>query len=335
MKQYNPKTGKYDLVHCHSIASLHYDLSWIAAKLLHIPIVVTGHYSPDDLDRLWSKRRSLAGIEYWPARLVFWRSWMKFALRRTDRIIAIAESERQRMIKYFGIKPDQITVIPNGVDPEEFDNIEDIEVESFRVSRGINNSQKLILFVGRIARLKGIDILVEASIHLVQNGFDGTFMILGPPEDPDFAHSLKNRISEAGLVDRFIFDSISRHDVAIAFKASDIVVLPSRGEVFGITLVEGMYCGKVVVGSNTGGIPEVIDHGQTGFLFECDNAEDLFRVLKHILTDYHNLSDIRHRAKEAVMKRYTWEGSARQLLTVYEELLNAKKESTDNSCINS
>lgn len=314
-------THHYDVIHCHSIASLHYDLSWWVARLKGIPLVVTGHYSPDDLDRLWSKRRSIGPFRYWTARLLFWRMWMRFALRHTDRVIAIAESERQRMVEYLGLSPAQVVVIPNGVNPEEFDAVRPEEVVEFRTIRGYG-AEPLVLFVGRISHTKGPDIFMRAAERLLLGGARARFLVAGHPEDEALYSELRAIAETEGLSGRISLEDLPRHQILEAFHACDVVVLPSRGEVFGITLVEGMYCGKVVIGSDSGGIPEVIADGESGFLFRSDDADDLARVLGNVLDHLGDLDALRETAKRKAIESYTWERAARKLLAVYEELVS-------------
>lgn len=312
--------GGYDVIHCHSIASLHFDLAWLASKILRKPLVVTGHYSPNDLDRLWTKRRSFGCIKYWTARLLFWKTWMTFALRRTDRVIAIAESEKMKMIEYLGLRDDQVSVIPNGVDPDEFDAVAESEVKAFRDKRNFRE-EPIVLFVGRISKVKGPDILVDSAINLLKTGVNARFLVIGHSEDPELRADLIERTSAAGLADRFSFEDLPRREVVTAFKACDIVVLPSRGEVFGIVLVEGMYCGKIVIGSDSGGIPEVIQDGETGFLFRNEDSKDLERVLRNAIVNLSRFGEMGLAAKRSVLDKYTWKSSAEKLLRIYNELI--------------
>lgn len=313
-------TSQYDVIHCHSIASQHFDLSWWVAHLTGTPLVVTGHYSPDDLDRLWSKRRKRLGLVYPTARLMFWRTWMRFALRRTSLIIAIAASERERLIRYLGVSPESVVVIPNGVEPEEFDGVTDAQARAFRNSRDIGD-ERLVLFVGRICHLKGPDVLVEAALELVSKEIHAKFLLVGYREDSGLAEALEGQIHTAGASHNVKFEELPRPGVLQAIKAADVVVLPSRGEVFGIVLVEGMYCGKVVIGSDAGGIPEVIDDGRSGYLFKNGDSRDLARVLERVIAEYDTLEELRSEAHRRAVALFTWERAAAKLQEAYKEIM--------------
>lgn len=298
----------YDILHVQSIPSNHYTLAWFTSKIKKTPLFVTAHYSPNDLDAVYkSKIRSF-----------YWKTWMKFSLKRITKLIAIVDSEKERFVKYWNIPDEKIAVIPNGVNLEEFDNIKESNVKEFQEKYGLQD-KRIILNVGRITRIKGADILITASVPLFKKYDDLTLLIIGPIQDEQYYQSLKELVKQYNLRKRIIIISgLSRRDVLSAYKSSSIVVLPSRGEIFGITLVEGMYLKKVVIGSDSGGIPDVIENDRTGFLFKSEHPEDLRKKLQYALDNYSELNIIRENAHNVAKNKYNWRLIAKRLNELYE-----------------
>ena len=301
----------YDIVHVQSIPSNHYDLAWFTSNIKKTPLFVTAHYSPNDLDAVY-KSKILSS---------YWKTWMKFSLNRITKLIAIVDSEKERFVKYWNIPYEKIVVIPNGINLEEFDNIKELDVKEFCGKYGLHD-KRLILNVGRITRVKGADILITASAPLLIKYDDLILLIVGPIEDEQYYQSLKELVKRYNLEKRVIITGkLSRRDILSAYKSCSIVVLPSRGEIFGITLVEGMYLKKVVIGSDSGGIPDVIENDRTGILFKSENPKDLRKKLQYVLDNYSALNTIRENAHNIAKNRYNWEHIAKSLNDLYESAL--------------
>ena len=297
----------YDIIHVQSIPSNHYDIAWFISKIKKTPIFITAHYSPNDLDVVYGSR----------LRSLYWKIWMKYSLKRVTKLVAIVDSEKERFVKYWDIPDEQIVVIPNGIKLEEFDNIKESDVKKFQEKHGFYD-KRIILNVGRITRVKGTDILIMASAPLLKEYEGLGLLIIGPIQDEQYYQSLIELVKQYNLEKQIIITGeLSRKDVLSAYKSCLIVVLPSRGEVFGITLVEGMYLKKVVIGSDSGGIPDVIENNKTGLLFKSENSEDLRRTLQYTLDNYSELSTIRENAHDVVKRKYNWKIITKQLNELY------------------
>ena len=218
----------------------------------------------------------------------------KFRLfkRNISMFACLTEFQKQRLINE-GFDSAKITVIPNMVD--------DARIESFK------SVGDYVGFVGRISPEKGVDTLVEAARSLPEisfkaaGAFDGMkALVAESPENFEFLGPVKHeKISEF-------------------YKSSRAVVLPSIWfEGFPMILLEAMLQGKPVIASRIGGIPEIVDDGKTGLLFEPGNHEDLARKIKKLWDNPELCRKMGQAGREKVLKEYSPEKYYSRLMGVY------------------
>ena len=302
--------SRVDLIHVHSFPSRHYTIAWVVAHVLRIPLVVTGHYSPNDVKN-WNKR--IFNYQYY---------WLRYSLKRIHKLICIINSEKIAFQEVFGIPKQRMEVIPNGIDFTEFNAVSEDDVVSFIQKNSLAN-KKIILSVGRLTFLKGADILVNAFAELAANNPNLVLVILGPADDLSYCRRLTQLIRARGIRSQVLFKGqvSERTEVLAALNACDLFVLPSRGEVFGIVLVEAMYCKKIVVASDSGGLPDVIENGRNGFLFKSEDVSELRNRIDTLLNcDEERLGSIREYAFRNVVQNYNWRDIVRKLNDVYLSL---------------
>lgn len=297
---------KSDVLHCHSVPADHIIVAAKYARRYSIPLFITGHYSPNDLDQIFK------GEIAWP----YWHFFVRQVINNADQYIAIVESEKERLIKYLGIDPQKITVVPNGICLKEFDRVGQESVEAFKCKYGLVN-KKLILFVGRIVKDKGVDLLIQAFQRLAIDNVQ--LWIVGPKNDASYYQELINLVVAEDFGRSIRFLELERSDVVLAFKACDLFVLPSRGEVFGIVLAEAMYCEKIIIGSNAGGVPEVIDDQETGFLFKNNDPLDLTdKLVTALALSAERRQTIAAAARHKVGVNYDWTKNAARIMGLYQ-----------------
>jgi len=298
--------SNFDIIHVHSFPSLHFDLCWLAAKMKGTPIVATGHFDPNLLDEASERVH----------KRVYWNLWLRNALRGC-KLIAIINKEKKKYIENFGIPGKNITVIPNGVDLEELRSVSKKDVERL-ISKYKLKGKRVILFVGRICRSKGIDILIRAAKPMLEKDKSLVLMVVGPIDDHAYYKEVEKLAKLPNIV---ITGGLERREVLAAFKNSSIVVLPTRGEVFGITLIEGMMFKKIVIGSKVGGVPDMIDNGKNGYMFKVGDASELRKRLEYVLKNYGKLGKLRENAYRKAVSKFSWEKIAREIEGVYKGAL--------------
>jgi len=254
-----------DLVHCHTWYS---HFGGILAKLNYgIPLVVTTH-SLEPL-RPWKREQLAGGYDF--------SLWVeKTALEMADAIIAVSAETKRDIEKLFDVDPKRVHVIHNGIDLEEYRKVDAIDA---LVRDGIDPEKPYLLFVGRVARQKGIVHLVRA-IQFMDPDFP-IVLCAGAPDTPEIAEEMNEALAAAQKKRSNIFwieEMLDRPAVIELYSHAAVFCCPSIYEPFGIINLEAMACETAVVASAVGGIKEVVVDGKTGFLVPVDFAGDTFKL---------------------------------------------------------
>ena len=254
-----------DLVHCHTWYS---HFGGILAKLNYgIPLVITTH-SLEPL-RPWKREQLAGGYDF--------SLWVeKTALEMADAIIAVSAETKRDIEKLFDVDPKRVHVIHNGIDLEEYRKVDAIDA---LVRDGIDPEKPYLLFVGRVARQKGIVHLVRA-IQFMDPDFP-IVLCAGAPDTPEIAEEMNEALAAAQKKRRNIFwieEMLDRPAVIELYSHAAVFCCPSIYEPFGIINLEAMACETAVVASAVGGIKEVVLDGKTGFLVPVDFAGDTFKL---------------------------------------------------------
>ncbi|MBP1300277.1 starch synthase [Flavobacterium sp. 260] len=315
-----------DLVHSHT---------WYAnaagriAQLTHgIPHVVTAH-SLEPL-RPWKAEQLGGGYRL--------SSWMeREAFEQADGVIAVSKAMRADILRsYPSIDPAKVHVVYNGIDIDEWKPT--VDEDAVR-ALGIDPSRRSVVFVGRITRQKGLPYLLRAVASLPSDV--QIVLCAGAPDTPEIMAEVTGlveslRAERDGVV--WIDRMLSHQEVVNVLSSGTVFVCPSIYEPLGIVNLEAMACGIPVVGTRTGGIPEVVADGLTGRIVPIDQAQDgtgtpndpdrfvadLARTLDEVLAD-EGLAKLMGRAgRLRVESEFTWDAIAHRTRQVYDEVLARK-----------
>jgi D-inositol-3-phosphate glycosyltransferase len=311
------KQIRYDLIHSH------YWMSGIAAIQLkdkwEIPIIHMFHTLG-----IMKQRVARAGEEVdGDYRL----SGEKKVLNAANRIIAATPAELAQLQWLYQADVSKIVVIPPGVDLSRFYPIPSDEAKEFI---GVPPCERMVLFVGRIEPLKGIDTLLEAIALVEKKGdFEGIpfcLALIGGEASEDSAimsaemarlHELRDKFKLKNLV--AFLGKRSQDTLPYYYSAAEAVVVPSYYESFGIVALEAMACGTPVVASQVGGLAFLVKDGITGFTIPSDEPEALAEKLSILIRDKVLRKKMGNQA--ALFARdYSWEIVAGKLIQVYQEL---------------
>ena len=189
-----------------------------------------------------------------------------------------------------------------------------------------------VLFVGRLTPHKGVDRLIRALPA------GGRLLVAGSaghdPDPPERDYPLLLRALARGRDVRFL-GTVTDDELAALYRRAAVVVLPSLektcygrvvrvSELLGLVLLEAMASGTPVVASRLGGLPEAVEDGETGFLVEPGNEEELRERLRQVLEDGRLAARLGRRAREVALERFTWEACAARCLAGYEELAHTR-----------
>jgi D-inositol-3-phosphate glycosyltransferase len=225
----------------------------------------------------------------------------------------------------------KIDVIPCGTDVSNFRPISKADA---RKQLGISTKEKMVLYVGRFDRRKGIETLVRATGELRAQLAQGEefdpqnlkLLIVGgsDPQEADGAERrrIEEIVSELDLAANTDFVGMVGHDrLALYYTAADVCVIPSHYEPFGLVAIEAMACGTPVVASDVGGLKFTVISEETGLLVPPQNVSEFARAIGRILTDEVWSRKIRKQASTRVQENFSWTGVAIQLSDLYRRQL--------------
>lgn len=304
--------GGYDLIHAHYWLSAQVGLALKARW--GVPLVVMFH----TLARM--KNRVLAaGPERESARRA---AIEQQAMLAADRVIAASAADRRQLLEHYLLPPAKISVVPGGVDLARF---RPQDQAAARAALGLA-ARYVLLYVGRIQRLKGIDLLLRAAARLVHDdptlGAALLVLIVGGRPTGDGPEQAELRRLQAlaralGIADRVRFvGAVGQDQLPRYYAAADATVVPSLYESFGLVAVESMACGTPVVAARVGGLTSTVRDGATGFLIPTRDPALYAERLAQLLRDPVLRARMGLQARRCAL-RYDWAQIAEEIYGIY------------------
>jgi len=299
----NRSITNFDIIHLHECRSFQAILTHHYAKKHAIPYILQVHGS---LPRIMVKQR-------W--KKLYDNLWGYRFLKDASRIIAITRTEAEQY-KSLGISEHKIEIVTHGIDLSEFDNLP--ERGEFRRKYSLGSDQKIILYLGRIHKIKGLDLLTKAFADLSRNLNNVKLVVVG--SDEGYLPSLKKLVADLKISDKVLFTGpLYEEDKLEAYVDADIYVLPSFYEIFGITVLEALACDTPVIVTDRCGIAEVIE-GQAGSTVPFEK-EQLQHAILQMLDDDKMRERFSKKGKLLVREKFNWEKIAEQVERLYKEVL--------------
>src|ERR671922_2055091 len=278
------KAGSYDIVHAHGLDSPLAMVSLLLARITGIPCLMTSH--------------SLVGPLRYPI-LIGARLFLQFA----DALIAVSSAVEQESKAVF---KGRLYRIPNGLDLRSPNGA----VQSIPID--VENRRFVITTVSRMTRKKGVYDLITIALRLLKRYDHLLFLMIG--EGP-LRKKLESKVNELNLAQYFLFTGqVSRGTVLDLLDKSDIFVLPSPREAFGIVILEAFLKKVPVVARNYSGVSDLITHGETGLL--ADDDEQMARYIEELI-DRPELAASLSAAAHQELHRYRWQDIAKRVEEVY------------------
>ncbi len=315
-----------DLVHSHTWYA---NFAGHTASLLHgIPHIVSAH-SLEPM-RPWKAEQLGGGYRL--------SSWIeRTAYEAADAVIAVSAGMRADVLRsYPDIDPDKVKVIHNGIDSEMWRRARD---EDTVRRHGVDPDAPSVIFVGRITRQKGLPYLLRAVKELppqVQ-----IVLLAGAPDTPEIKAEVEALIAElrhtrSGVV--WIPEMLPRAEVIAMLSAATVFVCPSVYEPLGIVNLEAMACEVPVVGTATGGIPEVVVHGETGWLVPIEQVQDgtgtpvdpdryvadLAAALTEAVSDRARADRFGLAGRERAISHFSWQSIAETTYQLYLDVVRRR-----------
>ena len=240
-----------------------------------------------------------------------------------DKLVCPSECTKQSALDA-GVEEDKIEVIPHGVDTETFKPI--INIRKVKQELG-TTGYPLLLTVAGIAPHKGQIDVINALPDIIKRYPDAHFLNIGPIRSNDYYESLVARIQDLKLTRNCSFlHGIERAQLVKYYNACDVYLQPSYQEGFCMAILEAISCGKRVIGTATGAIPDFLSNSENGFLIKSGDIHQLKESIDLVL-NYPINETGRVLLHEYVVERYSWEAVAQRTLDVYQELISSKEAS--------
>ena len=309
------QTAGCDIVHSHT---------WYAnmgghwAKLLHdIPHVVTSHSL--EPQRPW-KAEQLGGgyrVSSWAERTAY---------EAADAVIAVSHgSRRDVMISYPDLDEAKVHVVHNGIDTEFYRPEPGTDVLD---RLGVDPERPSVVFVGRITRQKGVPHLLRAALQFDQSA--QLVLLAGAADTPELAAETDDAVATLRANRDAVFlvsEMLPREQVRQVLTHGTVFVCPSVYEPLGIVNLEAMACETAVVASDVGGIPEVVDDGETGLLvhYQADDPSafeaELAERVNELVRDIGRARAMGVSGRQRAVTEFGWDAAARKTMAIYESVL--------------
>lgn len=296
------KKKKIDIIHAHWI--LHHGLiAAIIKKIYGTPFIVSSH-----------------GGDIFPFRNNwFFRVFIRFVLRNCDYCTANSSITKKAVLSVLKVK--NIEVIPMGVDLNEF--MENKKEDSLR--KELNISGEFLLSVGRIVEQKGINYLINAMPEILDEFSNAKLIIVGDGNERKNLEKLTKRLKlEKNVV---FIGKLPNNKLPRYYATADVFIAPSIKdsygwvEALGIVFLEALSSGTPVIGSNIGGIPDIIKDNETGLLVEEKNSKEIAIAVKKILKDKNLARRLVRNGQKHIRNSYSWEGVSNKFRSVYSVVL--------------
>ena len=300
MERFMDREGlRYDVLHSHYWLSGPVSLGLKESR--GIPVVATMHSLGEVQRRVRLAQDARERVE--TERLI---------VHAADQVVAGSPDERDQLLRLYDAPVGTTTVVPCGYDDELF---RPYDKQASRRDLGLTGS-RIILFVGRMDRIKGIDIVLRASAALDNKDGLQIVMIGGAADDAEVGR-MRRLARSLGIENNLLFPGAVRQDILPHYySAADVCIVPSYYETFGLVAVEAMACGTPVIAARVGGLQATIMDGRTGYLVPWHCPEPYAERLETILGNDALRASFGRAALESVAE-LTWSNAVDKLVDVY------------------
>lgn len=306
---------KYDVVVAHDWLSV---MAGVTAKReLGLPLVFHVH-STEKGRTLGNGSEVVSSIEHRGGQMA-------------DLVITVSYAMKDELIE-LGFPKEKIRVCYNGVDPEKYapDQVDDATRKKIRESYGLKDDDHMILFIGRLVWIKGVDKLIMALPHVLQKIPNAKLVVVGLGDMEEHLKSMAKGLKLENVI-KFRFEFVSEEDRIAHYAACDIAAFPSLYEPFGIVALEAMSMEKpVVVGaSGVSGMREIViadGPEQCGYHVNPSDPVDIAWGVVSCLQDQNRKQQLGKNGRKRVLAEFTWDAIAEKTLQTYEEVVKEEKK---------
>ncbi|MFC1991163.1 glycosyltransferase [Chloroflexota bacterium] len=295
--------SNFDIIHVNEYRSFQSIIIHHYAKKYGIPYILQAHGSVGTYFQKGNFKR------------FFDRIWGHGILEDASRLIAVTPVEAEQY-RSLGVTEDSIEIVPNGINLSEFENLP--PEGDFRRKYGFDQDLKIILYLARINMIKGPDLLVR-SFAKISGGMVGVKLVITGPDD-GYLPSLIKLVKELGIEEKVLFTGpLYGRDKLEAYTDADVYVLPSRYEIFGISILESFACGTPVIVTDRCGLASMINN-QAGIVASFDK-DKLSDAIFYLLSNDKKRQEFGGNGRLMVREKFNWPKVTEQLEGIYLDCL--------------
>jgi glycosyltransferase involved in cell wall biosynthesis len=292
----------FDLIHVHEARSYQHKIVWQHARKNKLQYIIQAHGN--------------LGFQEGLLRKFYDFFYCSKILRGAAKDIALSRTEAEQY-RRMGVPEEKIAIIPNGIDLSEYANLP--PKGCFKKKFGIEE-EKIVLYLGRIHKIKGIDILVKAFANVVKKLDDVRLVIVGP--DDGYLRELKTLIKASKMENNVLITGpLYGRDKLEAYVDADAYVMPSKYEIWGMTVLEAYACGKPVIASSIMSISDIVVNERTGVLFRAGDIKELAEKIKYMLVHSEKSEQMGNEARKFVEEKFSIDKVVNLLEALYEKVL--------------
>jgi glycosyltransferase involved in cell wall biosynthesis len=297
----------FDIIHLQDFRNFLNIVTYWYAKRNRIPYILQAHGSINTFFQKGGMKTAYDKI------------WGRRILENASRFVALTSNEAE-YIKSMGIQENKITILPNGIDLAVFNQLPNRG--QFRAKYGIGAEERVVLFLGRLNWIKGIDLLIKSVVNILKNSPNTKLVIAGP--DDGFLPRIKELIAEFNIEESVLLTGPLYGSAKMAaYVDADLYVLPSFYESFSITTFEASACGIPVIVSDKCGIADIV-RGRLGLVVPCDEIH-LSKAISYLLNDGEKRLEFGAEGEKLIRHKYCWPKIVSDLESIYEEVRYVKE----------
>jgi glycosyltransferase involved in cell wall biosynthesis len=304
------KTVKnYDLVHITALWNFPVLVASFLSSKYNLPYLIT-------LNGVLTKEAF--NIKSTRIKKIYFNLFSKKNIFHSSALHFTSKYEEEKFLEFTNITKKSSFIIPNGLDLSAITFNEEIFFEQFPLLK----DKKYILFLGRLNKIKGIDVLISAFKKLSQE-FTDLFLVICGPDNDNYRLEIDNFLDHT-VINKIMFTgSITEKDKWTALKSAELFVLPSYSENFGLAAIEAMACGTPVIVSNKVGIYKEVQEAEAGLVVET-TPESIYTGIKKILASNELKKKLSENGKKLVFEKYDINKVADQMIEEYKRIIEVK-----------
>lgn len=297
----------YDIIHIHSIFTYTTFAAALAAQV---------HKRPYIVDPFGALNKDMIKFKGGIKKTIYLKLIDRQILNKAEFIHVASEFEKEKAAG-LGFDPGKIAVINRGIDTKAYSQYGEEIYEAFPILR----DKKIILFLGRIHPIKGLDLLISSYAETVKKYGETILVIAGPIEDEKYYGRLKTLAEEKNLTKKILFTGMVTGKIkASLLNKIYMFILPSISESFGVSILEAMACKKPVILTKNIGLAEQVIRAKAGIISD-KSKEELVKAMDCLLSDETKAKEMGLKGYETADREFSWDKITNDMIRLYEKIL--------------